>query len=482
MLPVLICFGFCFPNNSLQAVSEATRRRETNGKTIWMGAVNSALHPCLEAQEGAQQLPALSVLPASSVPQPPRVASFLDLPPEVLGQLDLSLTALCSLACTCNGAIFAATRTSSGSRRYDAYPHHDGGVALTATTRDQLAHRWADPSVGLLHDEDTALLTIVRTASSSAQKKQGGARQLANRLRAHSCTMCSLRGISGSMFPLTARGLCLTCEVDRPALCDRWRKRQAAREEAVRTQNNERTRTLLLSALGDALFERRPARQHAHPPELQLLFNSRSGGNSLAALLAPPTTRPRPSYSSTSAAATIKPLARRPVATTRHLLIVPWARSCQHVRSSEPRRTASLSPHRLPASPPACTLAQSGPRRRPPGATHSYGTTQLHAVPHAAGWSDRRADGFFSDQRFAPTSRTPPAARHHLTLSPLPAPCAHVNPAPLPSHRRCFLFSLTPAPARIFAARDAASPCVATMRTRVRPTASALVAAWAALV
>ena len=243
-----------------------------------MGAVHSAAR-CLETVESVPPNDGSSPI----IVPPPRLASVLDLPPEVFAIMHLPLAALCSLACTCSEL---QARLPEELWRPEMLRLLQSMNAVLQRLPLISNTRISGPThpAGLLHDEDTQLLTIVRTALSSIEASPSS-RVFIPRLRANACVMCSLRGTSGTSFPLTARGLCVPCEVDRPRLCDLWRKKQAAREDAMRTRANELTRSVLLSALGEALLERRPTGQPVRVSDLRLLFDSNRGGNSLAALL-----------------------------------------------------------------------------------------------------------------------------------------------------------------------------------------------------
>ena len=212
---------------------------------------------------------------------------ILTLPSELVVELGkrLTLPALSSLACACRelheSLPDALWRPLLEQALRSAAVVLERLPLLSTTSISGPAHPAAQ-----LHEEDSRLLAFTEAArgelEENTQADQLHYRQLCAQLAARSCVLCHQRGISGAAFPLTARGVCLPCLVDRPVQCERWRRRQAAREEGAREAVDERERAVLVGWLGVALLERLGGRAIPRP---RLIFDSARSGSSLAALL-----------------------------------------------------------------------------------------------------------------------------------------------------------------------------------------------------
>ena len=99
-----------------------------------------------------------------------------------------------------------------------------------------------------LGDEDTALL------AAAACDAETGCAAACRRLWSRGCQLCAYRGVSGVFFPLTARGICATCALERAGQADLWRRSALAREQLERRRCDRDTRAWILSALGDAMM------------------------------------------------------------------------------------------------------------------------------------------------------------------------------------------------------------------------------------
>lgn len=209
---------------------------------------------------------------------------LIDLPDEVFSHFSMSLAALSSLACCCRDLHqrLPDDLWRLPVREKALYMHREL-IKLPLISHSRISGP-SHPG-GLLHDEDQLLHEVVHSVLHPVEDDGTSWRKRANLLRALSCSLCSTRGTSGVKFPLSKRGLCLVCEVDRPSMCERWRRRQAVTEEAMREEADEATRRMLLAALSSALRARLDVGLTRRSVSLRLLFDSTRGGRSLLALL-----------------------------------------------------------------------------------------------------------------------------------------------------------------------------------------------------